>query len=123
MPTQRLTKQKQALKDILMAQRAHFTGDQLFDILQTQGFKIGRATVFRNLKQLASNNEIGYIPVTDGAAYFDFCKHPHYHLKCVKCKQLFDTPVMYQNKLDSSLPDFKVHEHILVFYGLCPKCK
>lgn len=122
MPLQRLTKQKQIIRDLLMAQKTHLTGDQLYEIIKAHGYKIGRATVFRNLKQLVSSNEIGYIPVVDGAAYFDFCKHQHYHFKCTVCKQLFDTPVEYQTQLDHLLPDFKIAGHALIFYGVCPTC-
>lgn len=123
MINQRSTKQKQIIKDVLLSERTHLTADQVLEKIDQQGIKIGRATVFRNLKQLVKTHEIGYIPVVDSAAYFDYCNHNHYHFKCNDCKKLYDTPIEYQNELNSLLKNFDVHKHELTFYGVCEHCK
>lgn len=119
----RSTKQKQIIKDILLIERTHLTAQQVIDKINQKGIKIGRATVFRNLKYLVETNEIGYIPMGDGAAYFDYCVHSHYHFRCDNCKKLYDTPIKYKDELDSSLKNFDVQRHEMTFYGICEQCK
>ncbi|MEG0358849.1 Fur family transcriptional regulator [Anaerorhabdus sp.] len=123
MKRERNTNQKEMIKAEVQLHQGHLTGDQIYALVKEKMPGIGRATVFRNLKDLTEKGEIGYIPTVDGAGFFDYRKHNHYHFKCTKCNRLFDTNVPYNDSLDKVDSRFKIQNHVTLFYGICPECE
>ena len=82
----RNTKQKEIIKNIITNADGHYSADEIYQMALKVDNNIGRATVFRNLKALAENNEIGYLQMIDGPDCYESLKEPHYHFKCKKCK-------------------------------------
>ncbi|SJZ86717.1 Fur family transcriptional regulator [Anaerorhabdus furcosa] len=118
----RNTNQKEIIKQVIMNNKDHLTGDQIYEMVKEHMPSISRATVFRNLKRLVELDEIGHIEIADGADCFDYRKHDHYHFKCNECHKVFDTSIPYDNGLDTIDPEFKVDHHVTLFYGICPEC-
>lgn len=118
----RNTNQKEVIKQVINEKKDHLTADEVYRYVKEINPQIGRATVFRNLKFLAEQGEIGYVPVTDGADRYDFQKHNHYHFKCNQCHRVFDTNVPYNKNLDKEVTDYVVDRHVTLFYGICPTC-
>lgn len=118
----RNTNQKEVIKKVINEKKDHLTADQIFHFVKEINPDIGRATVFRNLKFLAEQGEIGYIPVMDGADCYDFKKHNHYHFKCTQCHHVYDTSVPYDETLDKKVSEYAVERHVTLFYGVCPTC-
>lgn len=122
MKKERNTNQKELIKSEVKLHQGHLTGDQIYALVKEKMPGIGRATVFRNLKDLSEKGEIGFIPTVDGAGFFDYRKHDHYHFKCTQCNRLFDTEVPYDYERDKVDSDFKIERHVTLFYGICPEC-
>ncbi|MEG0076340.1 Fur family transcriptional regulator [Anaerorhabdus sp.] len=118
----RNTNQKDIIKQVIMDNKDHLTGDQIYDKVKEHMPSISRATVFRNLKRLVQLGEIGHIEIPDGADCFDYRQHEHYHFKCNDCHRVFDTEIPYDKSLDDLNPKFKVDHHITLFYGTCSDC-
>lgn len=103
----------------------HPTADEIYAAVAVNYPNISRATVYRNLKQLAQIGEISEIETPGSADHFDYQLHNHYHVRCVECGRVFDVEMDYISDLEKSIKDargFKFSGHDLMFKGICPKC-
>ena len=118
----RNTKQKEIIKNIITNADGHYSADEIYQMALKVDNNIGRATVFRNLKALAENNEIGYLQMIDGPDCYESLKEPHYHFKCKKCNKLFDIDVSYMEEINKHISKHEVDSHVIIFTGTCDDC-
>ena len=86
---------------------------------------VSRATVYRNLRQLAESGLLLKINTTDGADHFDHRCDAHYHDGCLRCGRVFDVELRQPPQLEKLLGDthgFAVSGYDLLFRGVCPEC-
>ncbi len=69
---QRMTIQKKMVLDAVRSLTCHPTAGQVYLCVKSAHPTISKATVYRNLSQLADNGEILKIEVPNGADHFDF---------------------------------------------------
>lgn len=103
----------------------HPTADEVYAAVAKEYPNISRATVYRNLKQLAEIGEISEIETPGSADHFDYQLHGHYHVRCVECGKVFDVDMDYMPDLEKSIKDahgFRFSGHDLMFRGICPVC-
>ena len=121
----RNTIQKTLVLDVVHSLQNHPTASEVYDNITNTHPTISRATVYRNLNQLAEIGEIQKIEVADGADLFDHRLFKHYHIKCSSCRKIFDVEMEYIQDLDASLKDvngFSISCHDIMFKGICPEC-
>ena len=121
----RATYQNRAIYEAVGELGTHPSAEEIYEHITRAHPTISRATVFRNLNQLALEGKLLNIGKIDSATRYDHNCHPHYHFECKKCKRVFD--------IDGYLPDlheqagcpddFDVEEHIIQFRGICSECK
>ena len=129
----RNTKQKSIILDVIRALKGrHFTVDDIMDILKSKNISIGRATVYRFIKQLEDMGEIRKYHISENSsACFEYigdgsqCKN-HCHAMCSICGRVLHI----QNELLDSFAekikeqdDFEIDDSRTVFYGICSNCK
>lgn len=105
--------------------QCHATADEIYDAIIKEYPNISRGTVYRNLNRLSEIGEIRKIENPGGADRFDHRCHEHYHVRCVKCGQVFDVDMKCITDLENSIKDthgFKFTGHDILFKGICPKC-
>lgn len=105
--------------------QCHATADEIYDAIIKEYPNISRGTVYRNLNRLSEIGEIRKIENPGGADRFDHRGHEHYHVRCVKCGQVFDVDMKCITDLENSIKDthgFKFTGHDILFKGICPKC-
>ena len=93
---------------------------------QIQHPSVSRATVYRNLNQLAAQGEILRVPVPTGADRFDFNIKPHYHVRCTKCGGVFDVFMPPVTDLIDRVEDssgVELHRYEILFVGICSACR
>ena len=66
------------------------------------------------------------VEVPDGSNRFDFTLKNHYHVRCIKCGEIFDVDM-------DQIPDLleRIHnthgiefvDYDISFKGICPKCR
>ena len=103
----------------------HPTADEVYAAVFKEYPNISRATVYRNLKQLAEIGEISEIETPGNADHFDYQLHAHYHVRCIECGKVFDVDMDYIPDLEKSIKDahgFRFSGHNLMFKGICPAC-
>ncbi len=104
----------------------HPTADAVYEEIFKSHPHISRATVYRNLNQLAHDGEISKIDIPSGAHCFDHRTVPHYHAKCFKCGHVIDVNMDYISNLEQSIHNsdgFTFSGHTIVFSGVCSDCK
>lgn len=106
--------------------QCHATADEIYDAVSKEHPAISKGTVYRNLNRLAEMGQIRKIELPGGADRFDHLCHNHYHVKCEKCKQIFDVDMEYIPGLEKNIKDshgFQFTGYDLLFKGICPDCK
>lgn len=126
MKSTRNTVQRDLVLQAVTALHTHPTADEVYLMITEKYPSISKATVYRNLNLLAEEGRIRKISVPAGADRYDFHAAPHYHIRCVRCGQVFDVDMPYQPQIHEKIRDthgFFIQGHDIVFQGICPQCK
>ena len=124
MDNKRNTIQKQLVLDAVKELDIHPTAEQVFDHVVGKYPSISKATVYRNLSQMADSGELLNIGNFDGSSRYDHNCHKHYHFICEKCRQVFDIddyfPDIYARI--QNIDGFEIKSHDITFTGVCGGC-
>ena len=121
----RNTIQRTLVLDAVNRLKSHATADEIYEAVVQTHPRISRATVYRNLNQLADDAEIQKLEMPDGPDRFDHILQRHYHAKCSRCGRVFDVEMDYMEDIIRLVKDahgFAIDGHNLVFTGVCPSC-
>jgi len=127
--SERSTIQKQIIIDTLNSVDTHPSVDELYSMIQATHPSISKATVYRNMRQLAQKGKILQIPVANDVFRFDGCAEDHYHFICGSCSKIYDVDIDSGgdiNKLNPLVQEkysFEVSKCVTSFYGICRDCK
>jgi len=104
----------------------HLSAEGVYKALLDMGDDVGLATVYRVLTQfeaagLVSRHNFG------GHSVFELSQGEHHdHLVCVKCglvEEFVDEVIEQRQKLIAEKAQFKMTDHALNIYGICPQCR
>jgi Fur family peroxide stress response transcriptional regulator len=121
----RMTDQRRAVYDALMARRDHPTAVEVFMRVKTKMPTISLATVYNCLETLT---DCGIVKaVNHDREPSRYCPNlaEHAHLFCEGCGGVMDIPLRSHRKPQDiwELPeDVSILQHEVSFRGLCPKC-
>lgn len=122
----RNTIQKDLVLKTVQELKRHLTADEVYEFIKKEHPTIGRGTVYRNLKILVEEGAIRKVEVPDGSDRFDFTLKDHYHVKCVKCGDIFDVDMEQLPNLKAKIRDTHGMEFLgydIFFKGICPACR
>ena len=122
----RNTVQRQIVLQAVRSLHDHPTADSVYAVVAAEHPSISKATVYRNLNQLALQGEILRVPVPTGAARFDFNTQEQYHESCTACGNVYDVfmpPItdLLDRVTDSS--DVELTHYDILFEGVCAACR
>lgn len=122
----RNTVQRQIVLQAVRSLHDHPTADSIYAVIAAEHPSISKATVYRNLNQLALQGEILRVPVPTGADRFDFNTQEHYHVRCTECGNVYDVfmpPIsdLLDRVTDSS--DVELTHYDILFEGVCAACR
>lgn len=121
----RMTEQRRAVYDALMAQRDHPTAVEVFMRVKGKMPSISLATVYNCLETLT---DCGLVKaVNHDREPSRYCPNlsEHAHLFCESCGGVMDIPLRSRRRPQDiwELPeDVAILQHEVSFRGLCPKC-
>lgn len=121
----RMTTQRKVILEELRKLDTHPSADEIYEVVRHRLPRISLGTVYRNLDVLSELGEIQKLELSGSLKRFDWDTNKHYHVRCIRCNRVEDTPVAPLNQLEDELYDTTVFEivgHNLEFIGLCPKC-
>ena len=122
----RHTIQRALVFDAVNKLQCHATADEIYEEIAKEHPNISRATVYRNLKQLAEAGEIRRLEIRGGADRFDHRCHDHCHVQCEKCGRVFDVDMEFVTGLEKGIQDahgFAFTGYEILFHGVCPDCQ
>ena len=124
----RNTVQRQLIFNAVAELNMHATAEQVFDYVNKIHPAISKATVYRNLSQMALTGELLNIGSLSGSAHYDHNCHEHYHFICRKCEKVSDinddfSDILERVEKKSSKDEFYITSFHLSFTGLCKVCK
>ena len=104
----------------------HVTANEVYEFIKEEYPTIGKGTVYRNLDILVEEGALRKVEVPNGPNRFDFTLKNHYHVRCIKCGEIFDVDM-------DQIPDLleRIHnthgiefvDYDISFKGICPKCR
>ena len=106
--------------------KRHLTADEVYEFVKRDHPSIGKGTVYRNLAILTEEGAIRKVEVPDGSDRFDFTLKNHYHVRCVKCGEVFDVDMDEIPDLQKKIHDTHGMEFLtydIFFKGICPECR
>lgn len=129
MPDQplRLTRQRQAVADVLTTIDDFRSAQDIHDLLISQGHAVGLATVYRTLQLLAEHDQVDVLRTGDGEASYRRCSGTHHHhLVCRSCGATVEVegPAVEQwTRAVAEEHGYADVSHTLEIFGQCPECR
>lgn len=122
----RNTVQRQIVLRTVQSMHDHPTAETIYEVVAKEHPSISKATVYRNLNQLAAQGAVRRVPIPSGADRFDFNVCDHYHVRCTKCGAVYDVRMPYLNNLIEQVEDASgvlVDRYDILFEGVCASCR
>ena len=122
----RNTIQKELVLKAVNELKRHVTADEVYDFIKKDYPTIGKGTVYRNLGVLVEEGLVRKVEIPDGPDRFDFTLKNHYHVRCVKCGEVFDVDMDVITDLEERIRDTHGMEFLsydISFKGVCPTCR
>jgi Fur family ferric uptake transcriptional regulator len=109
------------------SQQRHMKAEDIYKTLLKTGEEVGLATVYRVLTQFEAAGLVIRHHFENGLSVFELNDSAHHdHLLCVKCGKVvefFNDFIEKQQRAIAQQHGFKITEHCLYLYGICPKCQ
>jgi Fur family ferric uptake transcriptional regulator len=122
----RATEPRLAVARLIADQPGHFTAADVVREARIRGYGIGRATVFRALELFSQIGLIARVDLPHGAhAYVACTPYHHHHVICSDCgraAEIDDAGLRSVVRTIAQRTGFRVDEHRLELFGLCPDC-
>ncbi len=120
----RSTVQRTMILKTVRAMTNHPTADAVFEGVAAVCPAISKATVYRDLNQLAAHGEIRRIAVANAPDRYDLTSGPHTHCICTVCGRVFDYRLRTEPELDDARNDgFSSESFDVMVNGICKDCR
>ncbi|WED42575.1 ferric iron uptake transcriptional regulator [Legionella cardiaca] len=105
----------------------HLSAEGVYKALLEMGEDVGLATVYRVLTQFEAAGLVNRHNFEGGHSVFELSQGEHHdHLVCVKCgkvEEFIDEIIEQRQQMIAQKANFKMTDHALNIYGLCPDCQ
>ncbi len=105
----------------------HLSAEDVYKELLAAGEDIGLATVYRVLTQFEAAGMVCRHHFEGGQSVFELERGGHHdHLVCVKCGlilEFVEEVIEERQRAIAEQKGFKIENHSLVIYGVCPECQ
>lgn len=123
----RATRQRAAVADILARTDGFRSAQQIHSALESEGTRVGLATVYRNLQSLAEAGDLDQLRSAEGEVLYRACERSehHHHIVCRRCGHTVEVAGgALEAWIDqvSAQHGFTAMEHTAEFFGLCSTC-
>ena len=128
MENRRITsKKRQAIYDLLCADREHSTAEMIFTRLKSDYPELSLGTVYRNLSVLEEEGLVVRVGKVEGQERYDARLDPHIHFVCTRCHRVTDMELTGDTeKLIGDMvrrSDCMAQSFVLTIKGICGDCR
>lgn len=124
----RISSPRCVVMDVIINSRIPMEPKTILKKARAAGNSIGLVSVYRTLDLLNKLGVLRLVHLEDGSqGYVVASEGHHHHIICKKCDRVMEFSGM--NDLDELIArveletGFKVTDHLLQLYGLCPQCQ
>jgi Fur family ferric uptake transcriptional regulator len=114
------------LQILEQSRKHHLSAEGVYKALLETGEDVGLATVYRVLTQFEAAGLVSRHNFEGGHSVFELSQGEHHdHLVCVKCglvEEFVDEVIEQRQKAIAEHAHFKMTDHALNIYGICPNC-
>ena len=124
----RLTSQRLAVMEDILASEGHRECDNIFLSLRERGIPVSRATIYRTLDVLEQVGFVRKMDIGDGRFRYEnkLAQSHHDHLICLECGRIIefvDRGIERRQENLSREHDFQLIRHIHLLFGICRECR
>ena len=123
----RKTEPRRALAALIAEQDGHFTAAELVTAAQAAHPAVGRATVFRTLDLLEGIGAVERLDLPNGDHAYVGCEPTHHHhvvcSRCGRTSEIDDAGLRSVVRGVARETGFRVDDHRLELFGVCPDCQ
>lgn len=123
----RLTEPRRSLAALIADQEGHFTAATLVEAARERRLGVGRATVFRTLEVLEELGAVERLDLPSGEHAYVGCEPAHHHhVVCSGCGRTDEIEDAGLRRVVADIArstGYRVDEHRLELFGLCPACQ
>jgi Fur family transcriptional regulator, ferric uptake regulator len=122
----RRTRNQERILDVLQSLDRAISAQDLFVELRDRDLSMGLATVYRALEALKLEGVVQARTATNGEALYSPIHEDRHHMTCLQCGASIPIPDCPVHELETQLGQihqFKIHYHMLEFFGLCQACQ
>ena len=123
----RVTPQRLAVLRILARSEGHPSVENIFKQVKPNFPTTSLATIYKTVNLLKQIGEVVELDFSEESNRYDGNKpYPHPHLICTECKTIVDPDVTTVTELSKELANktgYKILNHRLDFFGICPHCQ
>ena len=124
----RLTSQRLAVMEDILASEGHRECDNIFLSLRERGIPVSRATIYRTLDVLEQVGFVRKMDIGDGRFRYEnkLAQSHHDHLICLECGRIIefvDRGIEHRQKRLAKEHGFQLSRHIHLLFGICRECQ
>lgn len=123
----RLTEPRRAVAQLVADQTGHFSAADLVAQVRARRLGIGRATIFRTLDVMSELGVVERIDLPNGEHAYVGCEPAHHHhvicSRCARTTKVEDCGMSAVAREVSRRTGYRIDEHRLELFGLCPACQ
>ena len=123
----RRTGARRVIADLIAARNGPFTAADLAEDARARRERIGRATIFRTLDLLADLQAVERLDLPTGEHAYVACEPVHHHhVVCSNCGASRDVDDAGWRSVVRDIErttGYRIDDHRLELFGLCPRCR
>ncbi len=123
----RMTEPRRSLAALIAEQDGHFTAAELVAAAERRRPGVGRATVFRTLELLEGIGAVERLDLPTGEHAYVGCEPAHHHhvvcSRCGRATEIDDSGLRSVVRDVARQTGFRVDDHRLELFGICPDCQ
>ena len=124
----RLTRQRQAIWDALLAEPdQHLSAEDVIELVRDKLPGVNTSTIYRTLDLLVDERLLLRTDLGAGRSYYEPAReHPHHHLICEHCgtvTHIHDEALGNLAGRIEKTAGYKLGTREISFFGLCPDCR
>jgi len=119
----RMTRQRAAILKSIEATKGPLSVDEILSSAEKEIPEINRSTIYRNLKVLVEDGQIGTVELPGENMRYETIKAAHHHyFLCDICNRLFTIPGCPKGLSEMVPEGFKLRGHSITLNGFCADC-